>query len=73
MQLAIVILVVVACAMFLAYQAFRYFKPKAGSNKLCAGGCCDGAAAQPAASSPGASRTIMISSDDLRNRIKARK
>ena len=70
MQLAIVILLVVACAGFLSYQAYRYFKPKPG-NKICAGGCCDGEAPKPAAQT--GPRTVMISSDDLRNRLKARK
>jgi len=71
MQQAIVILIVSLCALWLGYQAWRYFRPKP-NGKLCAGGCCDGEEKKPAAVPPGP-RTVMISSDDLRARIQARK
>ena len=48
-------------------------KPKAG-GKGCAGGCCDGQEKPAVApTSSGNIRTMMISSDDLRARVAARK
>ena len=70
-QQTIVILIVAACGVWLGWQAFRYLRPKAG-GKMCAGGCCDGEEKKSAVA--GASRgTMMISSDDIRARLKARK
>ena len=69
MQQAIVIVIVALCGAWLGLQAWRYLRPKTG-GKACAGGCCDGEAAKPQATGP---RTMMISSDDLRARLKARK
>jgi hypothetical protein len=74
-QEALVIVIVTACAGWLGWQGFRYLKPKPG-GKACAGGCCDGeekpvASARPATAS--GAPTLMISSDDLRARIAARK
>jgi hypothetical protein len=74
MQQLIVILIVAGSAAWLGWQAFRYFRPKAG-GRACAGGCCDGEekpAVRTASAAPG-TRTMMITSDDLRARIAARK
>jgi hypothetical protein len=68
MQSMVVIAVVAACVLWLGYQGYCYFKPKAG--KICGGGCCDGEARPP--ETPG-QRTMMISSDDLRHRLRARR
>jgi hypothetical protein len=68
MQQAIVIMVVGLCTLWLGLQMWRYVRPKPG-GKACAGGCCDGEAKKP---TPGP-RTLMISSDDLRARLQARK
>ena len=70
MQELIVILIVVASAGWLGWQVYRYLRPAPG-GKGCAGGCCDGQEAKPA-QNPTAPRTMMISSDDLRARLKAR-
>jgi hypothetical protein len=70
MQTIFVILLVTACALWLAYMAYRYLKPKPG-GKLCAGGCCEGESKKPATDA--AHRTIMVSADDLRNRLQSRK
>jgi hypothetical protein len=73
MQLVIVIFIVVACAGWLGWQGFLYFKPRAG-GKACAGGCCDGGEEKPPTqAASGGKRTMMISSDDLRARVAARK
>jgi hypothetical protein len=72
MQQLIVVLLVGLCVSWLAYQAYRYFRPKPG-GKLCGGNCCDGPAAPPPPGSSSAQRVMMISSDDLRARLKARK
>ncbi|HVT79273.1 MAG TPA: hypothetical protein VHM90_01340 [Phycisphaerae bacterium] len=69
MQLAIVIVIVSLCGAWLLYQGWRYFRPRA-NGKLCAGGCCDGGVKKPATVTP---HVMMISSDDLRARIRARK
>ena len=71
MQQIIVILVVAACGLWLGWQGYRYFKPKPG-GKLCGGNCCDGDAT-PAKTEPRGERVMMISSDDLRARVAARK
>jgi len=75
-QQVLVILIVTVCAGWLGWQAFRYVRPKPGA-KGCAGGCCAGeekpAAAAANASATAGGRTMMISSDDLRARIAARK
>jgi hypothetical protein len=67
MQQVVVILIVAGGVAFLAYQGFRFFKPRKG-GKACGGSCCDQAAPEP----PPAGRTQMIASDDLRARVKAR-
>ena len=72
MQELIVILIVAACALWLARQAYRYLYPRPG-GKTCGGGCCDGNAKAPASSAQPGERVMMISSDDLRARLKARK
>jgi hypothetical protein len=69
MQEAIVIVLVTACFLWLAYMGYRYLRPKPGSS-ACRGGCCDMSSESPPPSSPG--RTQMVSSDDLRTRLKAR-
>ena len=71
MQMVIVILVVAASAMWLGLQGYRYLRPKPG-GKLCGGNCCDGDA-PPAKTEPRGERVMMISSDDLRARVAARK
>jgi len=73
MQSALVILIVAACAVWLGVLAYRYFRAKPGAQ-ACAGGCCGGHQNKPAPP-PGAApapRTLMISSDDLRARLKVR-
>ncbi len=70
MQLALVILIVGACVVWLGFFSYRYFRPKAGGG--CAGGCCGGSeerAKDDAAAPP----VQMISSDDMRARLKARR
>jgi hypothetical protein len=69
-QQIIVILILLACGTYLAFQAYRYLRPKPG-GKACGGGCCDGEEAKTPQSTT--AKTIMISSDDLRARLKARK
>jgi hypothetical protein len=70
MQDLLVIIIVAASACWLAWQVYRYVHPK-GGKVACAGGCCDGKAAEkPAATRAGG--TQMISSDDLRARLQAR-
>jgi hypothetical protein len=73
MQQIIVILIVAACVAWLGVLAYRYFRPKPG-GKACAGGCCD-AGPKPAneEEAPARARTQMISSGDLRARLKARR
>jgi hypothetical protein len=71
MQTIVVILIVAACATWLGWQGVRYFRPKPG-GKLCGGNCCDGEA-KPAKTEPRGERVMMISSDDLRARVAARK
>ena len=78
MQQVVVILIVSACMVWLAVQGYRFLRPKAGGKK-CAGGCCDGDVMKTSVplsaakdSAPAAPRTVMISSDDLRARLKAR-
>ena len=68
-QQIVVASLVLACAAWLGVQGYRFFRPKPG-GKLCGGGCCDGEEKKPA--STGGERVMMISSDDLRARIKAR-
>jgi len=68
-QQILVVLIVLACAAWLGVQAYRFFSPKAG-GKLCGGNCCDGEE-KPVATA-GREQMTMISSDDLRARIKAR-
>jgi len=76
MQQVIVILIVTACGLWLIVQGWRFLRPKPG-GKACGGGCCDGEAKPPLAGAvSGAApkeRTVMILSDDLRARVKARK
>jgi hypothetical protein len=73
LQTIIVILIVAACVAWLAVMAWRYLRPKP-DGKACAGGCCDAADKRPASeSTSSAPRIQMISSDDLRNRLAARK
>jgi hypothetical protein len=69
MQDAIVIILVAACFLWLAYLGYRYLRPKPNSS-ACPGGCCG---TSPDPQSPPPSRTQMVSSDDLRARLKARK
>ncbi len=69
MQQAVVILIVAACGVWLGVMAYRYFRPTPGGGG-CAGGCCDGRE-KPAQENAG-TRTMMVSSDDLRARLKAR-
>ena len=72
MQQTLVILIVAACVLWLGVLVFRYFRPQPG-GKACAGGCCDGQEKLPAPDSPApAARTQMVSSEDLRARLKAR-
>ncbi|HUO08708.1 MAG TPA: hypothetical protein VM008_10440 [Phycisphaerae bacterium] len=74
MQELIVILVVAACGLWMAWQGYRCFRPRPGA-KLCGGNCCDGEA-KGVESKPGGAkgeRVMMISSDDLRARVAARK
>jgi hypothetical protein len=71
-QQLIVLLIVLACAAWLGLQVYRFFRPKPG-GKAC-GSCCDaGAQKKPAAAATGGPHVMMISSDDLRARVKARK
>jgi hypothetical protein len=69
-QQFIVIFMVLACVGWLGVLGYRFFKPKPG-GKACGGGCCDGETPKQSTSTQG--RTMMISSDDLRTRLKARK
>jgi hypothetical protein len=71
MQSILVILLVAACGLWLGYQGYRHFKPKA-SGGFCAGGCCAGEAKRSTDGAAG-QRTMMVSAEDLRNRVKARK
>jgi hypothetical protein len=71
MQQVIVILVVMASGAWLSLQAYRFVRPRPG-GKACAGGCCDGQD-QPKVARDDSRRTMMISSDDLRSRLAARK
>lgn len=66
--------IVVACLAWVSVQVYRYFRPRAG-GKACGGSCCDSAAKQPEMGNGGrsAGQVMMISSDDLRARVKARK
>jgi hypothetical protein len=68
-QQILVVLIVLACAGWLGVQAYRFFRPRPG-GKLCGGNCCDGEEKPLAAA--GREQVTMISSDDLRARIKAR-
>ena len=75
LQQAITILLVAACLIWLGLYVYRFFSPKKGAG--CAGGCGCGhenpstnAEPRPTAHEP---RTTMVSSDDLRNRLKARR
>ena len=72
MQQALVILIVAACLAWLAVLAYRHFRPKPGS-KACPGGCCV-SHQKPATEDqpPQRPRTLMISSENLRARLKAR-
>ena len=70
MQLALVILIVGACVVWLGFYCYRYFRPKAGGG--CAGGCCGGQD-EPVKEDAGAPPVQMISSDDMRARLKARR
>jgi len=70
LQNIIVILLIAGCCLWLGLQAFRFLRPRPG-QKACAGGCCDGQEPKPAAAT--GPRTMMISSDDLRTRLAARK
>jgi len=69
LQEIVVVILVLACAAWLGILAFRFFRPRP-NGKLCGGGCCDAQAPTPAPTS--GERVIMISSDDLRARVKAR-
>ncbi len=70
-QQIIAIGLVGGCGAWLGLQAFRYLRPKAGAGK-CAGGCCEGEPEKTQAGATGG-RLIMISSDDMRARLAARK
>jgi len=69
LQGILVIVIVLVCAAWLGLQAFRFFRPKP-NGKLCGGNCCDTGEQKPA--SGGGEHVVMISSDDLRARVKAR-
>ena len=79
MQQVVVLLIILACVGYVGLQVYRFFRPKPG--KAC-GSCCD-AGKKPvaagagnvgaAAGAPRGERVMMISSDDLRARVKARK
>jgi hypothetical protein len=71
MQQAIVILIVGACMVWLGFFSYRYFRPKAG--KGCAGGCCGGSEEPAKDDTAAAPRIQMISSDEMRARLKARR
>ena len=71
MQPAMVIVIVGACAVWLGVLAWRFVRPKAG-GKGCAGGCCDGPEKPAVGKGAGGTRTMMVMSDDLRARLKAR-
>jgi hypothetical protein len=71
MQEALAIILVAACAVWLSYFSYRYFCPKPGA-KACPGGCCDGPAKATPEDAAGATRTQMISSEDLRRRFEGR-
>jgi hypothetical protein len=69
LQQIVVLLIVTGCLAWLGFQAWRFFRPKAG--KACGGGCCSG---EPNRKSPAAGAPVMmVSSEDLRTRIAARK
>ncbi len=71
MQQAIVILTVGVCVVWLGVFSYRYFRPKAG--KGCAGGCCGGSEEPAKGNAAQAPRVQMISSNDMRARLKARR
>ena len=66
-QQAIVILAVAFAGLWLAWTAYRYLRPR--NAGMCAGGCCDGLEKKQTRNSGGG--VIMISSDDLRARLKS--
>lgn len=76
-QELVVIAILGGCAAWLGRQVYRFFVPRAG-GKVCGGNCCSGGDA-PAPRSSGAGSAaaekplVMISSDDLRARLKARR
>jgi hypothetical protein len=72
MQQIVAILIVAACGAWLSFQAYRFLRPKPG-GKACAGGCCDGHEQKKAPATAAGPGTMMISSDDLRSRLAARK
>ncbi len=70
LQQAITILLVAACLIWLGLYVYRFFSPKKGAG--CAGGCGCGHETEPQPTAP-EPRITMVSSDDLRNRLKARR
>jgi hypothetical protein len=72
MQQALVIAIVAACVVWLGVLGYRYFRPKPGATG-CPGGCCGGEEKKPDPEQEApAPRMQMISSDDMRARLKAR-
>jgi hypothetical protein len=72
MQHVLVIVIVGACVAWLGILGYRFFRPKAGGN-ACRGGCCAGADKPVKEDGATTARMQMISSQDMRARLKARR